>query len=524
MLRCVVSALAVLLLLSSNAFASAARSEEVLAQSFPAPPVLARSAIVLDVPSGNVLAAVNAHMRLPMASTTKIMTAVLALQQGQLTDRITVPRAAFDYEWDATTMGLHAGQTVTLRDLLYGLMLPSGADAANTIAIHYGGSEAAFVGQMNREASLLGLRDTHFSNAHGLTARNHFSSAYDLAALAQYASHFPDLMKIAGTRAYNWNGHVLVNLNHVIFWYSGADGIKPGYTGEAGICQVLDARRGGRHIVAVALNTPNLVTDARNLLNFGLRDFTWQQSSLPGDGPSVVQRGFDGYGRYIYYPGSGHYVRGKLLDAYAADGGLQALGFPRTEPLKEGKSQVQFFQNGALSFDSVSGRVTRLALGLTPLPQPATPTRTATPMPDVTAITSTVVPMPKEGTVSPRYAGHDTRSAAARPTSTVTPAVPKPTAPVQLMVAPAFGLFHGAHSGLLGRPVEAARIVHGYLVQVFAYGALVRNTKGGTVLLLPLGDRVLRARNFLPPHAGDRYPLAFASSPVLKSIGWLPKP
>jgi len=110
------------------------------------PPVLTSGAAYLeDMDTDSVLVDNNGEKTLPMASTTKIMTALLALQMGRLTDRIRVPKAAFNYEADATVMGLHPGQTVTLKDLLYGLMLPSGADAANTIAIHYGGSESRFV-------------------------------------------------------------------------------------------------------------------------------------------------------------------------------------------------------------------------------------------------------------------------------------------------------------------------------------------------------------------------------------------
>ena len=280
-----------LLLISSTAWARRSASEGFYARSYPMPPVLARAALVMDAATGNVLGAVHPHLRLPMASTTKIMTAIVALRLGNLSDRIRVPKAAFDFEADAAVMGLRPGEVVTFRDLMYGLLLPSGADAANTIAVHYAGSEAKFVGMMNAEAQTLGLHDTHFSDTTGLTSKNHYTTAYDLAKLARYATTIPTLMKIAGTLHYRWNGITLTNLNTPLLWYPGLDGIKPGSTDEAGLCQTLDAWRNGRHVVVTILNTPNLDTDARNLLNFGLRDFTWVQSRLPDDNPANTQAG-----------------------------------------------------------------------------------------------------------------------------------------------------------------------------------------------------------------------------------------
>ena len=487
----------------------------------------------MDATNGAVLASKNPHLRLPMASTTKIMTALLALKLGHLSDRITVPKAAFDYERDATVMGLHPGQVVTLRDLLYGLMLPSGADAANTIAIHYGGSEARFVALMNQEAARLGLTDTHFVNATGLTAANHYTSAYDLAVLAQYVSYLPDLMKITATRSYSWNGHVLQNINHALFWYRGVDGIKPGYTDDAGICQVLDAQRNGRHVVVALLRTPDLVVDARNLLNFGLLDFTWEQSDVSGDTPTLRLTGADGSGPYSYFVGSGHYVRGKLWTGYLASGGFATLGFPRTEALSEGSVQVQYFENGALSLDGTTGRVSRLALGLTPLP---TPTATPSPSPTPTATaTATPTPTRSEGTITP--GGREnlpdvaTRTPAPKPHATTTPppppgVLPNPTPTPTPQPAPStakvFAAFQRTHSSLLGRAASRPSWRHGYEVQIFAYGALLYEPKARTIDLLPLGDRTLGARGYLADHPGDAYPAGFAPVPILKAIGWPP--
>jgi hypothetical protein len=491
----------------------------------------------MDATNGTVLYARNAHDHRPIASVTKIMTVLLALQVGSLTDRIKVPKAAFNYEWDATVMGLKPGEVVTLKDLLYGLMLPSGADAANTVAIHYAGSESRFVQWMNHEAQLLNMHDTHYNDTHGLVAKNNYSSAYDQAVLAQYASYNRQLMAIAGTKTYSWNGRTLINLNHVMFWYPGVDGIKPGYTDPAGICQVLDARRDGRHIVVSILNTPNLVTDARNLLNFGLQDFSWVQSPMPGETPSITQTGANSDGPWTYYPGSGHYVQGRFRTAFLGNGGLAALGFPRTEQLTEGRYRVQYFQNGALSQETSSGRIERVALGASLTPPPAKPP----PRPPATATPTRPPGKPPEGTIT----SHLTRSAAraiatATPKPTVTPRptakpratatatprptpkpTPKPTSSPGSAAAKAFATFHGRHARLLGTPTGKAYWAGSYVIQVFDYGALVYDSKSHTVWQLPLGDHVLSARSYLAVHPGNVYPSGFAPASVLKAISWI---
>jgi D-alanyl-D-alanine carboxypeptidase len=521
MLSRVSLAVCLVFLLTSGAFAQSTSSEARQAAAFPLPPINARAAIVMDGDSGAVLASLNPHLRLPMASTTKIMTALLALQMGQLTDRIVVPDAAFNFESDATVMGLHAGQVVTLRDLLYGLMLPSGADAANTIAIHYGGSEAGFVAMMNREAAQLGMRDTHYVNAHGLTASGHYSSAYDLAKLAEFVSGLSDLMKVTSTRTYNWNGHILTNVNRVLFWYPGVDGIKPGYTDDAGLCQVIDAHRNGRHVIVVLLHTPDLDTDARNLLNFGLRDFSWVQSQLLGDGPWTTQGGNSGANAWAYFPASGHYLRGSFLSVYRADGGSLTLGYPRTEQLHEGRTLVQYFQNGALTRDA-SGKIYRLPLGLTPLPTPV-----IVPSPSPT-VTKTPVGPPHEATVGPTVGTGGTPLPFVSVTPTPHPstpgphATPTPTPSHSVSTAGVFLAFQRSHPTLLGSPITPLTKSHGYGVQLFAYGALTYKQGSKTVLLLPLGDRLLAARGYLPAHPGNTYPAGFAPLSVVQTIGWLP--
>jgi D-alanyl-D-alanine carboxypeptidase len=515
MLRPVSLAIVSLALLASTAFARGAKSESNQAQSFPWPPLRAHAGVVMDANSGIVLASVNKHLHLPMASTTKVMTALVAIENGSLIDKIKVPKAAFNYESDATIMGLHPGQVVTLRDLLYGLLLPSGADAANTIAIHYGGSEAGFVAMMNAEAKRLGMADTHYVNAHGLTAANHYTSALDLAILGRYASGTPDLMAIVKARSHVWNGHVLTNINRPLFWYPGVDGIKPGYTDDAGLCQLLDAQRHGRHVIVALLNTPDLVVDARNYLNFGLRDFSWIQSSLTGDGPGLEQQGADRKGKFLFFPASGHYLHGPFIQAYQAFGGLPALGFPRTEPLAEVSRQVQYFENGALALSNRTHAVTRLALGATPL-SGVRPTPTPRPSPTPTATDKagegTIVLPVKTPTASPRPTTTPTSRPRATPTTT---AVTKPA------TAGVFIGFVRKHLYQLGNAAKASYRVGVRTVQIFQYGALVYNSTTRMTALLPVGDRLLAARHYLPAYPGNQYPTGFASPDVLRAIGWL---
>jgi D-alanyl-D-alanine carboxypeptidase len=524
MLSRLVPSLLLVFALTSTALARSTPSEAQQARTFAVPPIRAAAALVMNAANGDVLAAKNPHLRLPMASTTKVMTALLALQLGHLTDRIRVPKAAFNYEWDATVMGLHPGQVVTLKDLLYGVLLPSGADAANTIAIHYAGSETRFVALMNHEAQVLGLHDTHYADDTGLTAHNHYTSAYDLAVLGQYVSYLPDFIKITSTKTYKWNGHVLQNINHVLFWYPGVDGLKPGYTNEAGLCQLIDVRRDGRHIVVAILNTPDLVIDARNLLNFGLRDYTWIQSALPGDRPSNAQTGTDKWGRYAYFPASGHYLRGAFWTAFNAAGGLAVLGYPRTEPLQEGTAMVQYFQNGALARSIATGKVIRLAIGtlatplLPPTPTP-TPTPRASPTPSPTPHEGTIVPGTPKTTPTPKPKVTPTPKAKVTPTPK--PRVTPTPTPTSFPTAGIFQSFARAHARWLGSAVSAIHTIKGYSIQTFAYGALVTDNHGH-VYLLPLGDRLLDEHAFLPVHPGNAYPAGFAPPSVLAAIGWLP--
>jgi serine-type D-Ala-D-Ala carboxypeptidase (penicillin-binding protein 5/6) len=188
-----------------------------------------QGAVVMDAQTGAVLFGKNARRRMAMASCTKMVTAIVALERGRLDDRVTVDvdgqRMAIEME--STVMGLHPGETITLETLLYGLMLPSGNDAAVAIAKHIAGSEAAFVELMNAKVRELGLEDTHFDNPHGLDAKEHYSTPFDQASIARYGMNNPVFAKLASTKQYAGDGYQLSNSNRLLWSYPGADGVKP---------------------------------------------------------------------------------------------------------------------------------------------------------------------------------------------------------------------------------------------------------------------------------------------------------
>jgi D-alanyl-D-alanine carboxypeptidase (penicillin-binding protein 5/6) len=235
----------------------------------------ARAAILVDSGSGTVLWARRPHLRLPIASTTKIMTAIVALERLRPRQVIvvgrTVPRAQPFKE------GLRAGERVPAWKLFYGLMLFSGNDDAVALAIAAGGTEAHFVALMNEKARLLGLRDTHFRSPSGIVDRGSYSTAWDLAALSRYAMRDPRFRTIVRTRVkrVSWApptyAKIYVNHNRLLGSYPGADGIKTGWTSLAGHCLVASATRHGVRLIAVVLDSPDADGDARRLLDYGFR-------------------------------------------------------------------------------------------------------------------------------------------------------------------------------------------------------------------------------------------------------------
>ena len=253
-------ALTLLVCLALLAIPTAAQAESVPAEA----------AILVEAHSGRVLIEQNADTRLEMASTTKIMTALLAVESGRLDETVTVPRAAVGTE--GSSMYLKEGETLRLSDLIYGLMLTSGNDAAVAIACILDGDTARFVERMNRKAAELGLSDTQFKNPNGLHDPGHYTSARDLAALAAAAMRNETFSMIVRTQYHRTEGsnpRTLKNKNRLLWEYEGGVGIKTGYTKAAGKCLVFAAERGNMLLIGVVLNCPTMWNTAKAMLDKG---------------------------------------------------------------------------------------------------------------------------------------------------------------------------------------------------------------------------------------------------------------
>ena len=234
----------------------------------------AEGVVVLDGDSGAVLYGKNAHARMAPASLTKILTAIVAIERGKAQDRVRVDVDSRTM-YDNTVMGLTPGQTVSLETLLYGLMLPSGNDAALAIARYVGGSDAAFVALMNDKVRALGLTDSSFRNPHGWDEEGHVSSAYDLAMMARHGMQDPLFYSLSASRTWQAEGYVLWNLNRLLGQYPGADGVKVGYTDDAGRCLVASATRNGRRVFVTVMRSNDPTGESRMLLDYAFQNFRW---------------------------------------------------------------------------------------------------------------------------------------------------------------------------------------------------------------------------------------------------------
>ncbi|MGB4289339.1 MAG: D-alanyl-D-alanine carboxypeptidase family protein [Dethiobacteria bacterium] len=253
--------------------------------SFPAaaeePEVSALAAVLTDRESGRILWAKDEHRRLPIASTTKIMTALLALEHGCEEDLITVSKAAASTE--GSSIWLDEGEKKTLEELIYGLMLRSGNDAAVAIAEHIGGTEKNFVLMMNRKAADLGATNTLFANPHGLPDGPQYSTASDLGLIACRALENERFRQIIATPTWtiSWPGRpwdrAMANQNRLLELYPGGDGVKTGWTKAAGRCFVGSATREGWQLVCVVLNAPQMWEDAILLLDYGFENYRRQK-------------------------------------------------------------------------------------------------------------------------------------------------------------------------------------------------------------------------------------------------------
>lgn len=240
--------------------------------------VSARYACVIDAMSGNILFEKNAHEKHSMASTTKIMTALVALENKPLTDIVTASKKAVYTE--GSSIYLKQGEKITLEDLLYGLMLSSGNDAAVAIAEHVGGDTETFAQMMTKKAQDLGLKNTSFKNPNGLDAEGHYTTAYDLAIITKAALENEKFKEIVSTKTKNIsNGNesymrTLTNHNKLLNMYEGCIGVKTGYTKKTGRCLVSAAERNGFCVIAVTLSAPDDWNDHKRMLDFAFNSYS----------------------------------------------------------------------------------------------------------------------------------------------------------------------------------------------------------------------------------------------------------
>jgi D-alanyl-D-alanine carboxypeptidase len=328
----------------------------------------ARADALIDVASGRLLAGHNGDKAMKIASLTKIMTAIVAIENGRLDDTVTVSKNAAGKE--GSSLYLRLGEKIKLENLLYGLMLRSGNDAATAIAEHVGGSLEGFVYLMNRKAEELGLTHTHFANPHGLDHEQHYSSANDLAVLTAYALHndtFKTIVRTKYRKAPNPNeswDYEWKNKNRMLTMYEGADGVKTGYTKQALRCLVSSATRGGQQLVAVTLNDGDDWQDHRKLLDYGFARFPLQL---------VVKKG---------QPVAGYPYVAAADFRYPFEAGERAKLRVRVTQLASTDVSYAFGSRGTLSFrlgDAVIGRI-----GLVQPPEainPATPGGSGSPSP-----------------------------------------------------------------------------------------------------------------------------------------------
>lgn len=221
--------------------------------------------------SGATLHSHNASARLPMASTTKIMTAILVAELLPLDRVVTVAKEAAGTE--GSSIYLYAGEKITVEALLYALMLESANDAASALAIEAAGSIEGFAELMNKKAEELGLVNTRFQNPHGLDHEEHYTTASELAKIAAYALENEIVAKVVSTKSYRTENRIMTNHNRLLNSYDGAVGMKTGYTIRTGRCLVSAATRNGMTLIAVTLNCRNDWQGHKNLLDWGFNNY-----------------------------------------------------------------------------------------------------------------------------------------------------------------------------------------------------------------------------------------------------------
>ncbi len=240
-----------------------------------------QSAALMDCISGRLLLDQNSSQQSLIASTTKIMTALLICENCNVLDQMCVPKQAVGIE--GSSMYLKEGEKLSLQELLYGLMLSSGNDAAVALALYCCGSIEEFANLMNDKAQSLGMTQSHFENPNGLDAKNHKSTARDLAVLASYAMENPVFRQTVSTKTITIGNRALRNHNKLLWLYPGADGVKTGFTKKAGRILVSSATKNHRRLVAVTIDDPNDWKDHAAMLDQGFSKFNLQRIVTVGD-------------------------------------------------------------------------------------------------------------------------------------------------------------------------------------------------------------------------------------------------
>lgn len=341
-----------------------------------APPLHATAAYILDANTGATLYAKNPFMHLPILSTTKLMTALLAIEHGNLNQRIKItPKIWNDISQlsaDGTMYRVNNGSTYTLREMLYGLLMVSGNDCAVVIADDLGGNLPNFIKMMNARAKSLGMNDTHYVNPHGLLDPGHYSSAHDLALIGRAALTNSTIKQISGTRTMtvptnnDHPGRLMINGDQFLWWYSGVDSGKPGFDGENNHVQVISCIRNNHHLIAVVIRANNYYTDMRTLLNYGFNLYDWQSPAIVDKQHPIPFDYDDNYfssdtrdstistsngGRY--YLLTGYSISGQIMSYFDKNGGLQKIGYPKSQPTPVSDSvSKQSFEHGTIQCNS----------------------------------------------------------------------------------------------------------------------------------------------------------------------------
>lgn len=304
----------------------------------------AQAAVLMDAASGRVLYTQNAYESRSIASVTKLMTALVCVEScPDLDQEVTVDPGAVGVE--GSSIYLKPQERLTLRELLYGLLLHSGNDAAMAIALHVSGSVEAFAGKMNATAQRLGMVGSHFDNPSGLEGAAHYSTAYDLALLAQAVLAQPELAKIVATRTITIGSRTFTNHNKLLWQYEGCVGMKTGFTKKAGRTLVSAAHRNGGTLIAVTLNDGNDWVDHAALLDYGFTQYPPSLLCRPGKPLATVA--VAGSLTHSVTVITGQEVRYPLAAGETVTAHID-LPVQLSAPLEQGQSvgSITFFQNG----------------------------------------------------------------------------------------------------------------------------------------------------------------------------------